>query len=58
MQINQNNSTYFRPSAIMPYKTPVVNINPLPNMLLIDGHKIIAGIANLQYNTNSHIRII
>lgn len=42
----------------MPYKTPVVNINPLPNMLLIDGHKIIAGIANLQYNTNSHIRII
>lgn len=40
-------ATYFLPSAIIPYMTPVIKRRPLPKMLLIPGHNIIGGRASL-----------
>lgn len=40
--------TYFLPKAIIPYSTPVVKINPEPNMLLRFEYITIGGTANLE----------
>lgn len=45
--------THFLPSAIIPYNIPVKKINPLPNMLLSDVHRIMAGIEILQKSTHA-----
>lgn len=46
--INQTDVTYFRPSDISPYITPVANIRPLPNKLLIPKQRRTEGIAILK----------
>jgi len=48
VKFKKNFMTYFLPRDINPYIIPVVNIKPLPNMLLIAGHTKIAGNANLK----------
>lgn len=45
---NETNITYFRPSDINPYITPVANIRPLPNRLLIPKQRKTEGSAILK----------
>lgn len=46
--INKTHVTYFRPSDISPYITPVANIRPLPTKLLGSKQRRTEGIAILK----------